>query len=109
MFPSGLVADPMIVTAKGDEIVDAGGSTFGPGDPMVEVTGGGGHPTAGEDTGGVGGLHLSALTPRWPPPRGPMVDGETGHRIGESPAPFRALLPFGDLAGDVGDDRPISG
>ena len=61
MFPSGLVADPMVVAAGGDEMIDPGGSTLGPGDPMVEITAGGGHPTSGEDTGGVAGLDVAAL------------------------------------------------
>jgi len=56
VFPSGLVADAVVVAAGGDEMVDPGGSAFGPGDPMVEIAGGGGHPTSGEDTGGVAGL-----------------------------------------------------
>ena len=39
----------------------------------------------------------------------PLSIDQTGVGMGQSPAPFGSRLVFCDLAGDVGDDRPIPG
>jgi len=109
VFPSGLMSDPMVMSADGDEMVDPGGSAFRPEDAMVEATVGGGHPTSREQTSPVPGLDLAALGGRRPPAGGAVADGETSARIGQSPPPLRTVVAFGYLPCDVGDDRSIPG
>ena len=75
---------------------------------MVEVRLAGGHPTAGEDTGVGDGFDLTSLTGGGSASGGADVDYLTV-LVGDGGPPFRFLLLFCDLAGDVGDDRPPSG
>ena len=63
--PAGLVADAVVVSAEGCEVVDVCGSAFRPWGAVVEVAVGGGHATSWEDAGGVSGFDLAALTGGW--------------------------------------------
>ncbi len=107
--PVGVVSGLVVVAAEGCEVVGGGGSAVGPGLAVVEVAFGGGDATAGEDAVGVASFDLAALEVGGPSSGYTVVDGHTAVTIGQGPAPFGSGLVFCDLAGDVGDDRPISG
>ena len=108
MGPSVAVSDLMVVAAEGGEVVEAGRSTLGPGGLVVEVAVDGGHSTAREDAGRVAGLDVAGLSDAGTPAGGAVVDHLAVLGDGESPFGLLVLL-FCDLAGDVGDDRSVSG
>lgn len=109
MFPSGLVSDPMVVPAERHQVLVAGRSVLVPGDAMVEVTGSGGHPTSGEDTGRVAALDMAALIRVGATTGAAVMDRLAAVAVGAGPSPLDLVLLFCDLAGDVGDDWPKPG
>ena len=107
--PVGVVSEVVVVAAERCQVAGVGGSTVGPGLAVVEVAVDGRHPTAGKDTGPLAGFDVAALGGGGSAAGNPVVDHESGVGVGQSPPPFRSRLVFCDLAGDVGDDRPIPG
>jgi len=105
--PSGLVSDPVVVTAPRRQVLHRGRSVLAVGDAMVEVTAGGGRPAAGEHTCRVAGFDFAALRVGGSPPGGAVVNRLTGVGVGDGDPPLGVAL-FGDLAGDVGDDGAVS-
>jgi hypothetical protein len=76
---------------------------------MVEVTVAGGHTAAREDAGPVAGFDVASLPAVGPPPRSSLVERHPGVGVGDGPSPLGLVLLGGDLAGEVGDDRPVPG
>ena len=107
--PAGSVSDLVVVAAERGEVFDIRGSAFFPGDAMVEVAVGGRHPTTGENTGAVAGFDLASLAGIGPAAGDAIGDDLSGFGMCDSPPPFGSLLLFCDLAGEVGDDRSVSG
>jgi hypothetical protein len=108
-FPSGSVSEDVVVATERVEVIDSGWSALGPGDAMVEVTVGRRHATPGKDAGAVTSFDMSTLAGGRPPAGDAGVDRLTSVGICDAPAPFGLLLLFGDLTGDVGDDRSVTG
>lgn len=109
VFPSGLMSDPVVVSAQRCEIVDAGGSAIDPSGSMVEVAVRGGHATPRKDTSLIAGFDGAALVGGGATPGGPVVQGPAGGGVRDRVAPFGVLLFCGDLSGDVGNDGPVAG
>lgn len=65
--PAASVSDDVVVSASRRQILDRGFPAFRPGDPMVQVTFGGRHPTSGEHTGPVPGFNRPTLRAGGPP------------------------------------------
>ena len=76
---------------------------------MVEVAVDGGHPTTRKHAGPVPGFDMATLPGIGPPSGDAVVHHLAGVGMGQSPPPFSSGLGFCDLAGDVGNDRPITG
>jgi len=109
MFPTMSVSYDMVVAAEGYELVGGGGSAFCPRDSVVEVAVGGWHPTAREDAILVAAFDVPPLSTGGSPASDAVMDDLAGLRMGDGPSPLGVLLLLGDLAGNVGDDRSISG
>ena len=107
--PVGVVSDVVVVAAEGGQVPDFGGSAVGPLLKVVEVAVDGRHPTTGADAAAVTGFDVAALPGSGPPSGDAVVDGQATVGVGQSPPPLGTGLVFGDLAGDVGDDRPVPG
>lgn len=107
--PAGAVSDCVVVGAVGVEVADSGGSTVGVFKMVVDVRADGGGAAAGVDAGGVAGLDFAALGGGGSAPGDPIADRLAGVGVVDGIAPLAAGLGFGDLAGEVGDHRPIAG
>ena len=57
----------------------------------------------------MAGFDVAALAGGGPAAGDAVVDDLAGVGMGQGPTPFGVRLVFCDLAGDVGDDRPVSG
>ena len=110
MGPSDAVADGVVVvSAEGIETGAAGGSVLGPSGAVVQVAAAGRYPAAGEDAGAVAGLDGAALRCCGASAGGAVVERQPGVGVGDAEAPLASAVGFGDLAGDVGDHRPVAG
>ncbi len=78
-------------------------------DPMVDVGVDGGGAAAGVDAGGVLGFDLAALGGGGSAAGDPVAERLAGVGVVDGVAPLAAGLGFGDLAGEVGDHRPVAG
>ncbi len=101
--PTVQVAEPMVVSAQGREVVDGGRTSLGEGNPMVEVAVRGRHSTAGEDTGGVLCDHGPVLGGGGSPTGDPTRHGGPGRRVCHGVRPRPVPTVGGNSTGDVGD------
>ena len=108
VFPTESVSDLVVVATEGDQLLDAGMSAFCPRDAVVEVAISGRHSTTWEDAGGVATFNVPALSSGGSPAGDTVLDYLAARGVGDGPAPYRLLL-FSHLAGDVGNDRTVSG
>ena len=100
----------MVVSAEWCEFVGPGVTGLRIWFAVVEVTVAGcGHAASGGDTGPVSGLDVALLAGFGASSGGSVVDDHSGVGVGDGVPPFGLLLVFGDLAGDVGYDWPVSG
>ena len=104
-----MVADAVVVAAGGSQVTRGGAATLEPGDAVVDVAVGGGHATAGEHTGGMAGLNLSALGSSGAAAGDTAVQDAAGIGVGDHERPRVAGLVVGDLTSDVGDHRSEPG
>ena len=107
-FPSVTMMVDVIMSTERSELSGRGPMRFCPGNLMVEITFVGGHPTSGEDTGRIPGLHDPFLSGG-----GSSSGGDHSYRLavlvdGDDP-PFRIRCFVDDLSGDIGQDRSQSG
>lgn len=107
--PPVFVALAVVVAAEGAEFVDGGVTGLGPGFGVVEVGFVCWHPTSRGDTGPVSCGYPPFLFCVGSAFGGPVVYDESGVGVGDDKPPFGVFLWLGDLAGDVGDDRPVPG
>ena len=107
--PAGLVADAVVVSAEGGEIADLSRAALRPGDLVVEITGAGGHATPGKHTTRMEGFDMTLLAGSRSTSRQSLVNRHSGGRVGDHIPPLGSVLLFGDLTGNVRDDRPIPG
>jgi hypothetical protein len=99
----------MVVSAEWCEFVGPGVAGLGIWFAVVEVTFDCGHPASGGDTGPVSGMDVAFLRGVGASSGGSVVYDHSGVGVGDGVPPFGLLLVLGDLAGDVGDDRSVSG
>jgi hypothetical protein len=107
--PTGSVSDLVIVATERNKIVDAGWSAVGRLNSVVEVTVDGRHSTTRKNAGGVAAFDVPALSGGGSPAGDAVVDGLAALRMSDGPSPLGVLLLLNNLAGDVGDDRSVSG
>ena len=105
--PRGMVFEHVVVTAEWFEIVVVGGAALDPGVTMVDVTVVDRHSASGMDAGRVAGRNAS-FGGRAGPVSGGSI-GDNGPIVGNRVVPGGFCLGGGGLAGDVGDDRAVSG
>jgi periplasmic divalent cation tolerance protein len=105
VFPAEPVPSDVVVAAARGQVYHIGPSGLGPGLDVIDVTFGGGHTASGSDAGQVTQFHVSLLAGVRTAFRGPDVGRHPGFRVGYPEPPLRASLLFGDLTGDVGDNR----
>ena len=105
------VADAnVVVAASGGEVAGLGGVGLVPGFGVVEVALAGGHATSWESTEWMMGFDLALLGGGGSSSGDAVSDGHPGMWVGDDEPPRTALcLLFGDLAGDIGNHRAISG
>lgn len=100
------VAHLVVVAAQGGEILEFGLAVSRPSAGVVEVGVFGGHAAAGEDTGGFDGSYMSFHRLGCLAIEG--AGGDWFAVVGDDVLPAAAALFAEDLAGDVGEDGPVS-
>ncbi|MDH5505200.1 MAG: hypothetical protein OEY98_14380, partial [Acidimicrobiia bacterium] len=106
--PAALVFDAVVVSAVGVQVGGGGWSAVGPVDGVVEVGVDGRYAAAGHDTVGTVGSDDPALLGGWSSSGDPHSDRLAGVRVGDHKFPGAWSVLFGDLSGNVGDDRSVA-
>lgn len=109
VFPSSAMSYDMVMASKRGEVGGRGRTILGPWNAVVDVALRRGHTTSGEHAGRIAGLYLAALADGGSPSGGAVVADAAACRFCDGVAPLGALLATGDLAGDVGYHRAVSG
>lgn len=107
--PPGLMPDAVVVAAQGDQLVGMSPATVRMANPMIEVTLRSRHATSREDARHIARFDGPPLRSAGAPACGARDDGSTRRRIGHGEPPLRVPLLPGDVAGDVGDHRSVTG
>ena len=106
--PTHLVFEPVIVSAERREVVLEGWAEPGPWCAVVDVAVDRRHAAAREHAGRISSDDVAELLGGGSTSGDTRFDRLAAVGVDHGPAPGRVTLTASDLAGEVGDDRPVS-
>ncbi len=107
--PAGQVADVVVVGAAWGVVWLRCWAALGVGHDVVDVARGGGRPAAFRHAGRMVHFDASPEAGGRSAPGDSVVDDVAGFGVGDPVAPLLTVAVLGDPAGDVSDDRTVSG